>query len=81
MLPARIPLAWILGIYGAGAVVVGSVERAKWLKRALKKGRHDVLAVAPAACKAVLIASSCGYTLFFQDSELFLARGKQLVQA
>ena len=24
---------------GAGAVVVGSVERAKWLKRALKKKR------------------------------------------
>ena len=39
VLPARIPLAWILGIYGAGAVVVGSVERAKWLKRALKKKR------------------------------------------
>ena len=39
VLPARIPLAWILGIYGAGAVVVGSVERAKWLKRALKKER------------------------------------------
>ena len=39
VLPARIPLAWILGIYGAGAVVVGSVERAKWLKRALKKRR------------------------------------------
>ena len=39
VLPARIPLASILGIYGAGAVVVGSVERAKWLKRALKKER------------------------------------------
>ena len=39
VLPARIPLAWILGIYGVGAVVVGSVERAKWLKRALKKRR------------------------------------------
>ena len=39
VLPARIPLAWVLGIYGAGAVVVGSVERAKWLKRALKKKR------------------------------------------
>jgi hypothetical protein len=39
ILPAQIPLAWILGIYGAGAVVVGSLERAKWLKRALKKKR------------------------------------------
>ena len=39
VLPARIPLAWILGIYGAGAVVVGSVERAKWLKWWLKKER------------------------------------------
>ena len=38
VLPARIPLAWILGIYGAGAVVVGSVERAQ-VGRALKKRR------------------------------------------
>ena len=37
LLPSTIPVVWILGIYGAGAVVVGSVERAKWLKRALKR--------------------------------------------
>ena len=35
-LPATIPLPWILSVYGAGFVVVGSLERSKWLKRQLR---------------------------------------------
>ena len=43
-LPATIPLPWILSVYGVGAVVVGSLERSKWLKklaRERKKGAKD----------------------------------------
>mmetsp|Transcript_9915 Transcript_9915/g.30583 ORF Transcript_9915/g.30583 Transcript_9915/m.30583 type:complete len:219 (-) Transcript_9915:43-699(-) len=39
VLPATIPLAWVLGIYAVGGVVVGSLERKAWLKKALSKRR------------------------------------------